>query len=556
MNPVSDISAHPIQNPTSILQSGLQMGLMSSFQTGNPMLDPIIHIIVYSLIGTFFMNIQKFFDFSNIQYYFGRMFSYFSYFYYKYIRKTPEIIKKEITINYITDKKKVNHLYTAIDWYISNKLDIDFIKETPLDASFDTEPERIGSTNLDKVETTVRIGQNRWKSFEYNGKEIFYLCSKGLITVYGDQERKKENHNINLYTLMNKDEETDVLKEFCDHGMREYIKTKNPQHWVQKIYVNNKEGKWVSQDSNNRRKLETVVLDGNRLEEFKSDLDCFLKSEEWYHNLGISYTRGYLLYGYPGTGKTSLIKGLSTYTKRHMHYLILQNVKSDEQLLELLRDIDYRSTILIIEDIDCVSKVTEKRKDEIKSDVKDELNKIKEEIMEKLDKKSPRIDHVEFKSELTLSGLLNGIDGIFSNDGRIMIMTTNRPQVLDEALIRPGRIDKKIFFDMASNEQIKNIYRMMFEKDMGDKIDLFKDRKYSPAAISSFFLQYRSNPDELFDNMTKLDENNIFIDNRFFSEHILKPKEPTMSNTAYCADFSLSGQSFQSTQGAYNSRMG
>merc|ERR1719476_335954 len=49
------------------------------------------------------------------------------------------------------------------------------------------------------------------------------------------------------------------------------------------------------------------------------------------------------------------------------------------------------------------------------------------------------------KDKLNLSGLLNVLDGVVDTPERILIMTTNHPEQLDPALIRPGRIDKKIF---------------------------------------------------------------------------------------------------------------
>ena len=86
----------------------------------------------------------------------------------------------------------------------------------------------------------------------------------------------------------------------------------------------------------------------------KEDVEFFLKSEKWYEDRDVPYTRGYLFYGHPGTGKTSMIKALSLHCKRHIHFLILSNVESDAQLLDLLSKINYKETVLVIEDIDCI----------------------------------------------------------------------------------------------------------------------------------------------------------------------------------------------------------
>ena len=93
----------------------------------------------------------------------------------------------------------------------------------------------------------------------------------------------------------------------------------------------------------------------------------FLNSEEWYQHRDIPYTRGYLFYGHPGTGKTSMIKGLSLFSKRHIHYLMLNEVETDTQLVELIKSINYKETILVIEDIDAMLNVVKSRTMEQKS---------------------------------------------------------------------------------------------------------------------------------------------------------------------------------------------
>jgi chaperone BCS1 len=106
-------------------------------------------------------------------------------------------------------------------------------------------------------------------------------------------------------------------------------------------------------------------------------------------------------------------------------------------------------------------------------------------------------------SGLTLSGLLNCIDGIFNCHGRILIMTTNHPEVLDEALIRPGRVDCKYLFDNCSKNQIKNLYEIFYNIPLDSKYLNMIDNNttYSPAHVSGLFLTYRNNPIEAINKL-------------------------------------------------------
>jgi chaperone BCS1 len=64
---------------------------------------------------------------------------------------------------------------------------------------------------------------------------------------------------------------------------------------------------------------------------------------------------------------------------------------------------------------------------------------------------------------ISLSGLLNAIDGVASHEGRVLIMTTNKPESLDEALIRPGRVDMQVAFTKATGSQATELFHRMYE---------------------------------------------------------------------------------------------
>lgn len=71
------------------------------------------------------------------------------------------------------------------------------------------------------------------------------------------------------------------------------------------------------------------------------------------------------------------------------------------------------------------------------------------------------------KSGVSLSALLNAIDGVASHEGRILIMTTNSPEKLDKALIRPGRVDLHIHFELPSRIEVEELFVSMYTDELG-----------------------------------------------------------------------------------------
>lgn len=173
---------------------------------------------------------------------------------------------------------------------------------------------------------------------------------------------------------------------------------------------------WYKAQSQPRRSIDTLYLNEGVMEKIVGTIDNFLKSEKWYLDNGIPYQLGIMLWGYPGTGKTSIIKALAALFNKKVYSLDPDHIMS---LTEAVREMS-RDSLLVIEDIDS-SRVTHSRK--------------RGEVTEN----TPVMPQIQ---DLTsISSVLNSLDGFNTTHGRILIITTNRPEVLDAALIRPGRID-------------------------------------------------------------------------------------------------------------------
>ncbi|KAK5691749.1 hypothetical protein LTR17_025590 [Elasticomyces elasticus] len=112
---------------------------------------------------------------------------------------------------------------------------------------------------------------------------------------------------------------------------------------------------------------------------------------------------------------------------------------------------------------------------------------------------------------VTLSGLLNVIDGVRAAEGRLLIMTSNHPNTLDEALIRRGRIDQKIHFGCTSKDMAVKLFMQVFLKSKeellehelakdeatvvymaGQFAEQFAEYTFTPAEVQGYLIDYRA----------------------------------------------------------------
>ena len=184
---------------------------------------------------------------------------------------------------------------------------------------------------------------------------------------------------------------------------------------------------------------------------------------------GFPHKLGLLLHGPPGTGKTSLIKALAQYTGRHIISIPLNSIATNQQLMDIMFDRQYdvagqhlpvrlpfSKIIFVMEDVDAACGVVNKR-----------TSSSSEEVSSTSAFPGPALpgdDKLESKDKLNLAGLLNVLDGVLDSPERIVIMTTNHPEKLDPALIRPGRINKKLYLSYLKPRQALQMVEHYFGK--------------------------------------------------------------------------------------------
>jgi chaperone BCS1 len=208
---------------------------------------------------------------------------------------------------------------------------------------------------------------------------------------------------------------------------------------------------WREAVTRTARTLESVALEDSKKDAVVKDIAYYLapECERFYANRGYPYRRGFLLYGPPGTGKTSFCLALAGHFNLDLYILSLSDENMTDRDLESFFDQLPTRYILLLEDVDGAGLEREMTKSEYEKRFLDIKSK----------------DFGKFKRpSMTLSGLLNCLDGPTSRDGRIICMTSNAPDNLDPALVRPGRCDKKIHFGYANEEICVKLFVHLYTK--------------------------------------------------------------------------------------------
>lgn len=317
----------------------------------------------------------------------------------------------------------------------------------------------------------------RW--FWYEGS-IFVLTRAGTFSSSSMSDQRPDDIELTVGCL---GWSAEPVKRFLQN-CRDYAERQSQFFVI--IYTRDRYGvSWKPKARTPIRHLDTVHFNAQLKEELISDIRSYLdpKTQRRYQSRSMPYRRGYLFHGPPGTGKSSLSVAIAGEFGLDIYEIKVPSISSDAELEQIFQEIPPRSMVLL-EDVDAVFWTDRSGAEKSGSDAQP----------------SP---------SCTLSGLLNVLDGVGSPEGQITILTTNFPEKLDSALVRPGRVDMKVFLGNISRKSAEEMFIRMFSPELGctSPLDTAEIRElavafasnvpeniFTPSLLQGFFQQHLESP--------------------------------------------------------------
>lgn len=318
--------------------------------------------------------------------------------------------------------------------------------------------------------------------FKEDGSE-HHINVKVSPTFNGEVITDREADIIKYLTLTLDHQNPDVIRSFIEDA-KKYVEDmitslKSEKNCIKKYVYDEKNADWVYLNTSRKRSFDTLFLD----KDVKEDIVSFIKEfvdedvKKQYAKFNIPYKCNIMLHGVPGSGKSSTIMAIASELGSDISTIHFTKQMDDNMLMKAINGFVHEETrIIVMEDIDSIF-----------------VN---------------RKEHDTYKNSVTLSGLLNALDGASRIEGVIIVMTTNHIEAIDEAMLRAGRVDKMIEYKNATRYQVEQMLDFYFPMFGGDKAKRFygliENKEVTCAALQQYFFKHRKNPERLLEDIDYL----------------------------------------------------
>ncbi len=261
----------------------------------------------------------------------------------------------------------------------------------------------------------------------------------------------------------------DSLKRLLYKFEKEYASDHSvkPMPRIWRFVFSSDGGSWDDPREFQPRSLKSVIIGGGVKEKLLSVIDKFSKSEDWYVERGFPYQLGIMLKGFPGCGKTSLIRALATELQRDIYPISLPSI-SDNALIAAIR-LAPKKSLIVMEDFNVAALKARNADLSVNAGL------------------LPKEDSSNQVSFLSLHGFLQAMDGLDTGGGKIIFMTTNVYDELDAAVTRPGRIDYTFDLEKLSSDDVKDYIRLMYPESVIPDVTF---KTISGAELQSIYLDH------------------------------------------------------------------
>lgn len=332
-------------------------------------------------------------------------------------------------------------------------------------------------------------------NFNYlsNYKIIAYINGYYILINYKDFTPESSKNEVSIFS-----NNTDALNLFMDYLQFEIDNNKD------KLFKNTNILGIYETDKNNILQFIGSVKKHLNFDNYVSrhknniikKLDAVMKGKLYDHPY-IENNLGFLLHGDYGTGKTFLISAIANYMNRSIINVNFTKINTKSAFKAIMADHYIKQYIYSFDEFDYLitDLINEEKNNNQSDDIKMKIQVLSTQIGNCTDKEAakPLIEEMKKLMEngnsdkLTYAHLLTELSGLSSTTDRVIVATTNFPDKIPPALLRPGRLDNIIHLDKFNNDEIKEllvkIYKPNAEQYKLIKDTQFPDNKYTPALI-------------------------------------------------------------------------
>ena len=425
--------------------------------------------------------------FSSLILYIGNIFNYERYnwikFKFWYRQKNPFNFKKSWYCHDSKDTVKNKYIRTFLEksnpivqYLYKNILNIE--ENELLD---DTEK----TLHFDHVEKSVHVTEPI-RAIYYNGKNIVYWDGAGRdkdqinisIRLYSKDAESVKEMIGNLHLKIEQENENFNKKKSI--GIYEFVNCDTPLKFIGNI--------------SKKKTLDCLYYD--QKDDLHKLVDKFKNGSIYPNSICIDNKLGILLYGPPGTGKTGTILAIANYLQRNIVMINFSKISRKKDLDYILNPKNYNDYIFVFDEFDCILNVLTNKKEVVDVDQnqvdwakvltvsnEEERKEILKMMRETLKKETDNID---------IGYLLSKLDGLEDCTNRFIIATTNHPEHINPALLRPGRFDLKLCLDNCTRQMYYDILKSYFfdiePNIIRKEVEGIKIKRWSPLEVYNIAL--------------------------------------------------------------------